>query len=149
MQRIPQIVELLNDAGLNFGYRSKGDTFKDYDVILLDTMGELSKMYSMCHFAFIGGSFNKTGGHNPLEATVYGKPTITGPSIHNFRDIYWLLSRSNAGKVVKNIKELDDYIEKLLSDNEFYIQACDDCKTIFNDQQGALDVVIKELREIL
>ena len=64
-------------------------------------MGELGKMYSICHFAFIGGSFNKTGGHNPLEATVYGKPTITGPSIHNFRDIYWLLSRSNAGKIVK------------------------------------------------
>ncbi len=61
--------------------RSKGDTFKEKDVIILDTMGELSKMYSICDFAFIGGSFNKTGGHNPLEASVYSKPTITGPSI--------------------------------------------------------------------
>lgn len=148
-QRIPKITELLDDIGLKYGYRSKGDTFKDYDVILLDTMGELSKMYSMCHFAFIGGSFNNTGGHNPLEATVYGKPTITGPSIHNFRDIYWLLSRSSAGKIVKNPKELSNYIEKLLSDNEFYNQACKDCDTIFKDQQGALDVVIKELKEIL
>lgn len=148
-QRIPNIVELLDKAGLNYGYRSKGDTFKDFDVILLDTMGELGKMYSICHFAFIGGSFNKTGGHNPLEATVYSKPTITGPNIHNFRDIYWLLSRSNAGKIVKNPKELSEYIEKLLSDNDFYNQACKDCETIFNDQQGALDVVINELKEIL
>ena len=148
-QRIPNIVELLDKAGLNYGYRSKGDTFKDFDVILLDTMGELGKMYSICHFAFIGGSFNKTGGHNPLEATVYSKPTITGPNIHNFRDIYWLLSRSNAGKIVKNPKELSGYIEKLLSDNDFYNQACKDCETIFNDQQGALDVVINELKEIL
>ncbi len=148
-QRIPNIAELLDKAGLNYGYRSKGDTFKDFDVILLDTMGELGKMYSICHFAFIGGSFNKTGGHNPLEATVYSKPTITGPNIHNFRDIYWLLSRSNAGKIVKNPKELSEYIEKLLSDNDFYNQACKDCETIFNDQQGALDVVINELKEIL
>lgn len=148
-QRIPNIVEILDKSGLKYGYRSKGDTFKDFDVILLDTMGELSKMYSICHFAFIGGSFNKTGGHNPLEATVYSKPTITGPSIHNFRDIYWLLSRSNAGKIVKNPKELSEYIEKLLSDNDFYNQACKDCETIFNDQQGALDVVINELKEIL
>jgi len=148
-QRIPDIVELIEKTGLKYGYRSKGDTFKDNDVILLDTMGELSKMYSMCHFAFIGGSFNKTGGHNPLEATVYSKPTITGPNIHNFRDIYWLLSRSNAGKIVKNPKELSDYMEKLLSDNDFYTQACKDCETIFNDQQGALDVVINELKEIL
>ena len=148
-QRIPNIAEILDKSGLKYGYRSKGDTFKDFDVILLDTMGELGKMYSMCHFAFIGGSFNKTGGHNPLEATVYSKPTITGPNIHNFRDIYWLLSRSNAGKIVKNPKELSEYMEKLLSDKDFYNQACKDCETIFNDQQGALDVVINELKEIL
>ena len=112
-------------------------------------MGELGKMYSICYFAFIGGSFNNTGGHNPLEATVYSKPTITGPSIHNFRDIYWLLSRSKAGKVVKTPEELSSYIEVLLSDKEFYNQACKDCETIFNDQQGALDVVIDELKQIL
>ena len=148
-QRIPKIAELLKKNNLSFGYRSKGDTFKDYDVILLDTMGELSKMYSICYFAFIGGSFNKTGGHNPLEATVYSKPTITGPSIHNFRDIYWLLSRSNAGRIVKTPKELSDYTEKLLSDETFYKQACKDCETIFNDQQGALDIVVKELKSII
>lgn len=147
--RLPQIIQILDTLGLNYGFRSKGDTFKDKDVIVLDTMGELSKMYAICHFAFIGGSFNKTGGHNPLEATVYSKPTITGPSIHNFRDIYWLLSRSKAGKIVKTPAELSDYMDKLLSDNEFYKQACEDCSTVFNDQQGALDVVIKELKEIL
>lgn len=147
--RLPQIIPILDSLGLNYGFRSKNDTFKDHDVIILDTMGELGKMYSICSFAFIGGSFNKTGGHNPLEATVYSKPTITGPSIHNFRDIYWLLSRSSAGKIVKSPKELDEYIENLLSDSEFYKQACKDCETVFNDQQGALDVVIKELKEIL
>ncbi len=147
--RIPKITELLNATGLSYGFRSKDDTFKDNDIIVLDTMGELGKMYSICHFAFIGGSFNKTGGHNPLEATVYGKPTITGPSIHNFRDIYWLLSRSNAGKIVKTPDELSEYIEKLLADNEFYVQACNDCETVFEDQQGALEVVIQELKDIL
>lgn len=147
--RLPQIIQLLNSMDLNYGFRSKEDTFKDKDIIVLDTMGELGKMYSICHFAFIGGSFNKTGGHNPLEATVYAKPTITGPSIHNFRDIYWLLSRNTAGKIVKTPAELSEYIEKLLSDNDFYIQACKDCETVFNDQQGALDVVISELKEVL
>lgn len=145
--RLPQIIDLLNSMNLNYGFRSKNDSFKEKDVILLDTMGELSKIYSICEFAFIGGSFNKTGGHNPLEATVYGKPTITGPSIHNFRDIYWLLARSDAGKIVKTPKEFSDYVDKLLSDREFYLKACKDCDFIFKDQQGALDVVIKELKE--
>lgn len=149
MQRLPKIIEIIDNMGLNYGLRSKDDKFSSKDVIILDTMGELSKMYSICSFAFIGGSFNKTGGHNPLEATVYGKPTITGPSIHNFRDIYWLLSQSNAGKIVKNPAQLSEYIEKLLSDTDFYNQACLDCDTIFNEQQGALDIVIKELKDTL
>ena len=149
LTRLSQITPILDTLGLGYGLRSKGDTFKEKDVIILDTMGELSKMYSICDFAFIGGSFNKTGGHNPLEASVYSKPTITGPSIHNFRDIYWLLARTNAGKIVKNPKELSEYIEKLLSDKEFYQQACKDCETVFNDQQGALDVVINELKQAI
>ncbi len=147
--RLSKIKEILDSLNLNYGYRSNNDSFVEKDIIVLDTMGELSKMYSICHIAFIGGSFNKTGGHNPLEATVYGKPTITGPSIHNFRDIYWLLSRSSAGKIVRNPKELFEYVDKLLSDIDFYNKACNDCKIVFKDQQGALNVVIKELKEIL
>ncbi len=149
MQRLPKITEILDDMGLNYGLRSADDKFTQKDVIILDTMGELSKMYSICSFAFIGGSFNKTGGHNPLEATVYDKPTITGPSIHNFRDIYWLLSRSDAGKIVKTPEQLSEHIERLLSDEEFYKKACNDCHTIFQEQQGALDVVISELKTLL
>ena len=147
LQRIPQIIELVEKTGLSYGLRSKGNSFADKDIILLDTLGELSKMYAICDFAFIGGSFNKTGGHNPLEAVVYDKPVISGPSIHNFRDIYGILSRSNAGKIVKNGDELTQYMAKLLADKNFYNKACEDCKTVFAEQQGALDFVIEKIKE--
>ena len=131
----------------NFCWRPKNDTFKDNEIIILDTLGELGKMYAICDFAFIGGSFNKTGGHNPLEAVVYDKPAITGPSIHNFRDIYWLLSQTAAGKIVQNGEELTAYMKKLLGDKAFYAKACEDCKTVFAQQQGALDFVIDRIKE--
>jgi len=146
-QRVPQVEELVKLTELNYGLRSKNDTFENNEIIILDTLGELGKMYSICDIAFIGGSFNKTGGHNPLEAVVYDKPAITGPSIHNFKDIYWLLSQSNAGKIVQNGEELTAYIKKLLGDKEFYNQACADCKTVFAEQQGALDFVINRIKE--
>lgn len=149
IQRVPQIKELIEKTNLTFGTRSNNDLFSDKDIIILDTIGELSKMYSVCDFAFIGGSFNKTGGHNPLEAVVYSKPAISGPSIHNFKDIYRILGKSNAGKVVKNPHELEVYMRHLLSDNDFYRKACNDCKTVFQDQQGALDVVIETIKNIL
>ena len=149
LTRVNNVSDLISKTGLNYGFRSKNDTFTDKDIIILDTLGELSRMYQICDFAFIGGSFNKTGGHNPLEAVVYNKPAISGPSIHNFRDIYWILSRTKAGKVVKTPKELTDYMYELLSNKDFYNQSCEDCKTVFNSQQGALEFVIKELKSIL
>ena len=149
LTRLDEVKSLTQKTGLKFGQRSIGDTFENNEIIILDTMGELSKMYQICDFAFIGGSFNKTGGHNPLEAIVYDKPAISGPSIHNFRDIYWILGRSKAGKVVKTPQELTNYMAKLLSDKEFYSQACHDCKTVFASQQGAMDIVIEKLKKVL
>lgn len=149
LTRLNEVKSLTEKNGLKFGQRSNNDTFENNEIIILDTMGELSKMYQICDFAFIGGSFNKTGGHNPLEAIVYDKPAISGPSIHNFRDIYWILGRSKAGKVVKTPQELTNYMAKLLSDKEFYAQACEDCKTVFASQQGAMEFVIDRLKIIL
>lgn len=140
---------LVEKTGFPYGLRSNNDRFDKNDIIILNTLGELSKIYQICDFAFIGGSFNKTGGHNPLEAVVYEKPAISGPSIHNFKDIYWLLTQSNAGKVVTTPHELTDYMRKLLSDKEFYTKACNDCKTIFEEQQGALEFVINHLKATL
>lgn len=148
LTRVHDVKILADKTGLTSGYRSKSDKFDKNDIIILDTLGELSRIYQICDFAFIGGSFNKTGGHNPLEAVVYNKPVISGPSIHNFRDIYWILSRSKAGKIVKNPEELYLQMKKLLSDKNFYIESCNDCKNIFEDQQGALDFVIKKLNAL-
>lgn len=147
-KRVPDIQNLTKNLGLNYGQRSKDDKFTDYDIIILDTLGELGKMYAICHFAFIGGSFNKTGGHNPLEAAVYDKPTITGPSIHNFKDIYWTLDKTDAGKIVNSPEELKNYMDKLLSDKEFYTKACEDCKKVFEAQSGALDFVIDKINKL-
>ena len=112
-------------------------------------MGELGKMYSICDFAFIGGSFNNTGGHNPLEAAVYNKPVITGPCIHNFKDIYGILTHTNAGKLVKTPKELEQQMLKLLTDENYYKDAQNDCFKVFEAQKGALDFVINKLKSLL
>ena len=149
LTRVNNVTELVEKTKLPYDLRSKNANFANNDIVILDTLGELSKMYQICDFAFIGGSFNKTGGHNPLEAVVYNKPAISGPSIHNFRDIYWILSRTKAGKVVKTPEELTNYMHKLLADKEFYAQSCEDCKTVFQSQQGAMQFVVDELNKII
>lgn len=146
LERISEIERILKDYNFSIGYRSKNDKFIDKDIIILDTLGELKKTYAICDIAFIGGSFNNTGGHNPLEATIYNNvPTITGPSIKNFRDIYGLLFRANASKLVNNENELIQYVDELLNNNDKLQNAINNCKTIFEEQKGALDFVIDKI----
>lgn len=147
-ERHEAVKKLIEKTGLNWGLRSKGNKFDDKEIIMLDTMGELGKVYALCYFAIMGGSFNKTGGHNPLEATVFEKPVISGKCVHNFKDIFALLTRTNAAKLVDNAQELEDYMRKLLSDNEFYNKCCNDCKNVFEANQGALDRVIEVLQTL-
>lgn len=57
------------------------------NVIIGDSMGEMQLWYSIADVVFIGGSLVKTGGHNPLEATIFGVPVFSGPHMFNFEDI--------------------------------------------------------------
>lgn len=144
-QRVPDIEQLIKNTGITYGLRSKNEKFTENDIIILDTLGELGKMYSICDIAFIGGSFNTTGGHNPLESAVYNKPTFSGPSIHNFKDIYAILENAKAGKVVSTPNELFLSIKELLSDELLYKEVETACEKVFEEQGGALEFVITRI----
>ena len=146
LTRLDDIKKILNNRGLKYGLRSNNDSFNEYDIILLDTLGELAKMYSCAYIAFIGGSFCKTGGHNPLEAAIWNRPVISGPDTHNFKDIYKLLTTFKAGFVVNNLQGFFEIADKLLSDNDFYKRSAEACKDVFDAQHGALDFVINIIK---
>lgn len=148
-ERYPQVLELIDQTGYSWGLRSKGDGFDQNDIIMLDTMGELSQMYSICHIAFIGGSFSNTGGHNPLEATIYNKPTLSGDIVFNFKDIYEILSNEKATILVKNEKELLENSKKLIENKEFYNEISMDCKNVFEQNSGALDYALSKVKQLL
>ena len=146
-ERYDKVSELLKESGFAFGKRSNGDSFDCNDILMLDTMGELMKMFSVCHFAYIGGSFSTTGGHNPLEANIWGKPVVSGDCVFNFKDIYAFLTSTTAAKLSSTPHELLEDMQKLLTDQEHYRKACEDSLIIFKENSGAVDFVIKVLAE--
>ena len=148
-ERFLQVEDLVSQLGISYGFRSKHDTFENKDIILLDTVGELGKMYSLCEIAFIGGSFSHTGGHNPLESTIYNKPVISGPDVFNFKDIYQILTADGAACIVCDKKEFYNKALELLSDKIVYRQACDSCKTVFEKNTGALEYALKKMEMFL
>ena len=61
--------------------------WRDVDVLLLDTLGELPAAYAEGTVALVAGGWAATGGHNPLEPVQAGVPTLLGPGFANFEDL--------------------------------------------------------------
>lgn len=150
LTRLEEVKKAVADAGFKYGLRTEGAVFENnINVIILDTLGELSKAYALADVAFIGGSFAPIGGHNPLEAVIYSKPVISGPSIKNFRDIYSTLLRDKAAFVVQDEFELYRTLEKLFYEARYYEEISKSTKDCFEKNQGALEFVSNKLKEIL
>ena len=147
LTRVDEVKSLVEKYNFTYSQRSTGKSdLADVDLMILDTLGELGKMYAHSDISFIGGSFNKTGGHNPLESIVFNKPVISGPSTHNFKDIYAIIKKAGAGFVVDTEEEFLKIADKMLADSKFYEDTVAKCEKVFKEQQGALEFVINVIK---
>ncbi len=85
-------------------------------VILLDTVGELLAAYAAADIAFVGGSLVPKGGHNILEPALFGVPTLVGPHMENFREIFEIFADAGAVIPVRDARELADRLEGWAAD---------------------------------
>lgn len=85
---------------------------EDWEVLVLDTLGNLTSFYSVCDIAFVGGTLVPVGGHNLLEPAFFDKPVLFGPHTHKVEDLERILIDLGLGFKVSTTEELR---EKLLS----------------------------------
>lgn len=84
-------------------------------VLILDTIGELSKIYSLADVVTVGGSFVKWGGHNMLQPMAQGKPVTFGPYTHNFRDVVGIVLEAGSAVQLSTPTELAEVVGRILS----------------------------------
>lgn len=77
-----------------------------WDILILDTLGELARYYALSDAAFIGGSLIPWGGHNLLEPAFYAKPLFFGPHMDNFAHLADTFVQDGAAQIVKSKKDL-------------------------------------------
>jgi 3-deoxy-D-manno-octulosonic-acid transferase len=116
IERAGRIVGLAKEAGLSVGLRSQGGA-EGVRVVVLDTIGELSRAYRLATLVFVGGSFTKRGGQNILEPAGQGKPVLFGPHMENFRDSVQVLV-GRGGIQVKDADHLYRVMAELLAKPE-------------------------------
>ena len=110
-ERCERIATWVARRGFTSRLRSRAGSASD--VLVLDTIGELSTCYAIATLVFVGGSFVARGGQNILEPAGCGKPVIFGPFMHNFADsVQVLLGRG--GIQVANSDQLYRVMADLL-----------------------------------
>ncbi len=87
----------------------------NWDVMILDTMGELWKLYGIGICAFVGGSLVPIGGHNPLEPIALGVPTCFGPHVENARQLADRCVSEKIASVVQDSNSLAEFIGQCIN----------------------------------
>jgi 3-deoxy-D-manno-octulosonic-acid transferase len=120
-ERFQEVERIVKDYGLALVRKTQMSTSNrpfHSPVILLDTIGELSRIYEIGNIIFVGGSFVNIGGHNVLEPVVHKKPVVFGPHMQNFSEIAQALEESGAGILARTKKDLLVQARELLRDEK-------------------------------
>jgi len=88
------------------------------NVLIVNAFGNLSSYFNISDIVFLGGSFVKKGGHNPIEPAINNCVILTGPHMYNWQNIYEDMLKNNACIVSNNIRLLEEKIKKLFENKK-------------------------------
>ncbi len=118
LSRVEQIEKLLVAETIDYDLLSscKNGTPPRHSLILVDTFGDLAELYSISSFVFIGGSFSNYGGHNLMEAAVWGNALFFGPFMQDFQEAADDIVKAGGASCVQSPVELEEQLVRLSMD---------------------------------
>lgn len=119
------------------------------EVVILDTIGELARVYQLATAVFVGGSLVDMGGHNILEPAVLGKAIVFGPHMQNFAEIADTFQRAGAAVQVATARELEDVLIDLLADSARRDRLGAAARALVEANRGARERSLAAIAELL
>ncbi len=147
IERSKEIFEKIkNSSSLKALLKTEIKNSNEYDVLILNTIGELFSVYSIADLAFVGGSLKPVGGHNILEPIFHGVPVITGKYYENFKDLVEKLKEKEGIIIIENEKEISFFLNKR---SEELTGMGEKGLKVLESMQGGSDTIIKEIEREL
>ena len=106
-------------------------------VVILDTIGELNRVYALATVVFVGGSLVPCGGHNILQPIALGKPTLMGPHMQNQRDIADIAVQEQAASTINSPEELAEAAARIINSNAEQELLAARCRAMLDRHSGA------------
>lgn len=122
--------------------KAEGYKLEESNIIIIDKVGMLSKLYRYGAIAYIGGGFGK-GIHNTLEPAVYGKPILFGPKYTCFSEAVDLVN-IGAAFCVRDVEEMEGVIKKLSNDSVLK-ESSESAAKYVREHDGAVSTIMEKL----
>ena len=146
-ERFDIVAGLLRD--IPFVRRTAIGDRRTANALLLDSVGELSRIYSYATVAFVGGSLVPTGGHNPIEPAAAGVPVCFGPHMTNFREIAATFLENGAAVEVRSPAELIAFASRMYDDKAARSAYGERARKTVEQNRGAAARTAERILELL
>ena len=120
----------------------------DYSVLIIDTVGLLTKIYAYADIAYVGGAAGKTGLHNILEPAAFGLPILIGKNHQKFPEAEQLQEKEGLFSV-KTKKECGEILRRLIDDSDLRAQTGRNSFQFINENRGATAIIMSYLESLL
>lgn len=118
---------------------------EEYDVLLIDTIGILTKIYSYADIAYVGGGFGNPGVHNILEPATFGIPIVIGPNYSHFAEATALVNLKGCSTIA-NASEFSTTMKRLIIDEADRSEKGHICSTFVTMNRGATAMIVNRVR---
>jgi len=145
LNRINELKQLITKNTILISELAKSNAINP-EVIIIDSIGLLTKVYSYADIAYVGGGMGNTGLHNTLEPAVFKIPVIIGNNFEKFPEVKELIDLKGIISV-NNIKSFTDELNALLNSKEKRDQIGNINYEYINAKLGAYKKVINYLKE--
>ena len=150
-ERFDEVPPRVEAAGFRCARRTRlGDQpWREAEVLLLDTIGELARVYPAATVVFVGGSLVPAGGHNVLEPAVAGRAVVVGPHMENFQEIAETFLAEGALVQVASEDGLAAALLDLLRDPGRREEIGRRARALVERNRGALDATLDALGRLV
>jgi len=115
----------------------------DSDILFVDTIGDLGKIYAVADVALVGGGFGK-GIHNILEPAVYGIPVLFGPRCDKALEARGLLAKGGAF-IYQSGAELCQKLTEMHAHSSLLLRSGEVAAAFVSDRLGATSAVLSRV----
>jgi len=145
--RTDEVFKICRSTALVTVKRSQAAERPGWDIMILDTMGELAHFYALSDLAFVGGSLIPWGGQNLLEPAFYGKPVCFGPYMDNFSELADYFISADGARIVHDENELE--ILMRFQDPEALLAMGRRARGILDSLAGATEKTLQAMEDVM